>query len=71
VPARDGHCIARRTGNNMKHYQDPAEIAPPQKSAREYRVYPELIEACAQLEAVTTAVAHPCDEASLGVTSCR
>ena len=40
-------------------------IAPPQKSPREYRVYPELIEACSQLEAVTTAVAHPCDEASL------
>jgi phosphotransacetylase len=49
----------------MNHYQDPAEIAPPQKSAREYRVYPELIEACSQLEAVTTAIAHPCDEASL------
>ena len=49
----------------MKHYQDPAEIAPPQKSAREYRVYPALIERCTELEAVTTAVAHPCDASSL------
>src|ERR687897_123763 len=49
----------------MKKYQDPTEIAPPQKSAREYRVYPALIERCAELEPVTTAVAHPCDESSL------
>jgi phosphate acetyltransferase len=49
----------------MKHYQDPAEIAPPQKSAREYRVYPALIERCTELQAVTTAVAHPCDASSL------
>jgi phosphate acetyltransferase len=49
----------------MKSYQDPAEIAPAQKSAREYRVYPALIERCATLEPVTTAVAHPCDESSL------
>ena len=49
----------------MKNYQDPAEIAPPQKSAREYRVYPALIERCTELEPVTTAVAHPCDESSL------
>jgi len=49
----------------MKKDQDPAEIAPPQKSAREYRVYPALIERCAGLEPVTTAVAHPCDESSL------
>ena len=49
----------------MKTYQDPAEIAPAQKSAREYRVYPALIERCATLEPVTTAVAHPCDESSL------
>jgi hypothetical protein len=38
----------------MKKYQDAAEIVPPQKSRRKYRVYPALIEACAQLEAVTT-----------------
>ena len=49
----------------MKKYQDPTEIAPPQKSSREYRVYPALIERCAELEPVTTAVAHPCDESSL------
>src|SRR5690606_36340901 len=54
-----------RMGEGMTHYQDPAESAAPQKSAREYRVYPALIEACAELEPVTTAVAHPCDEASL------
>jgi phosphotransacetylase len=56
---------ACRTGERMKHYQDPAEIAPPQKSAREYRVYPALIERCTELEPVTTAVAHPCDASSL------
>ena len=49
----------------MKKDQDPAEIAPPQKLPREYRVYPALIERCAELEAATTAVAHPCDESSL------
>jgi phosphate acetyltransferase len=49
----------------MKKDQDPAEIAPPQKSAREYRVYPALIERCRALEPVSTAVAHPCDESSL------
>jgi len=49
----------------MKNQQDPAEIAPPHKSPREYRVYPALIERCATLEPVSTAVAHPCDESSL------
>jgi phosphate acetyltransferase len=49
----------------VRKNQDPAEIAPPQKSPREYRVYVELIERCAELEPVTTAVAHPCDESSL------
>jgi phosphotransacetylase len=49
----------------MKREQDPIEIAPPHKSAREYRVYRALIEACAELEPVSTAVVHPCDEASL------
>jgi phosphotransacetylase len=49
----------------MKKHQDPAEIAPPHKPSREYRVYPELIERCAELEPVSTAVAHPCDESSL------
>jgi phosphotransacetylase len=49
----------------MKREQRPIDIAPPSKPAREYRVYPALIEACAELEPVTTAVAHPCDESSL------
>ena len=49
----------------MKRSQDPAEISPPHKAAREYRVYPALIERCAALEPVRAAVAHPCDESSL------
>jgi phosphotransacetylase len=49
----------------MKKDQDPAEITPPQKPSREYRVYPALIERCATLEPVSSAVAHPCDESSL------
>ena len=48
----------------MKREQDPIEISPPVER-REYRVYPALIERCAELEPVTTAVAHPCDQASL------
>jgi phosphate acetyltransferase len=49
----------------MKKDQDPAEIAPPRNRARAYRVYPALIEACAELDPVSAAVAHPCDQASL------
>ena len=49
----------------MKRTQDPAEISPPHKAEREYRVYPALIERCAQLEPVSAAVAHPCDQSSL------
>jgi phosphate acetyltransferase len=49
----------------MKKEPRPIDIAPPGKPAREYRVYPALIERCAELEPVTTAVAHPCDESSL------
>ena len=49
----------------MKRAQDPAEISPPHQAAREYRVYPALIERCARLEPVSTAVAHPCDQSSL------
>jgi phosphotransacetylase len=45
--------------------QDPIDIAPPQRPARAYRVYPELIERCATIEPVSTVVAHPCDEVSL------
>jgi phosphate acetyltransferase len=48
----------------MKKEQDPSEISPP-APRREYRVYPALIERCATLEPVSTAVAHPCDESSL------
>ena len=49
----------------MKRSQDPAEISPPRKAEREYRVYPALIERCAELEPVSAAVAHPCDQSSL------
>jgi phosphotransacetylase len=49
----------------VKKERDPIEVAPLHKAAREYRVYPALIERCASLEPVTTAVAHPCDESSL------
>jgi phosphate acetyltransferase len=48
----------------MKKAQDPAEITPAQ-APREHRVYPALIERCARLEPVSTAVAHPCDQSSL------
>jgi phosphotransacetylase len=49
----------------VKKERDPIEVAPLHKAPREYRVYPALIERCATLEPVTTAVAHPCDESSL------
>jgi phosphotransacetylase len=49
----------------VKKNQDPAEITPPRKPQREYRVYPALIERCATLEPVRTAVAHPCDQSAL------
>jgi phosphotransacetylase len=49
----------------MKKEQDPAEIAPPQKAQRGYRVYAALIQRCAELEPASAAVAHPCDESSL------
>jgi phosphotransacetylase len=45
--------------------QDPIDIAPPQRPARAYRVYPALIERCAALEPIATVVAHPCDESAL------
>jgi phosphate acetyltransferase/phosphate butyryltransferase len=50
---------------NMKRSQDPGEISLAHKPAREYRVYPALISACGELEAVSAAVAHPCDQSSL------
>jgi phosphotransacetylase len=49
----------------MKRSQDPGEIGPQHKAEHEYRVYPALIERCAELEPVSTAVAHPCDQSSL------
>jgi phosphotransacetylase len=49
----------------VKKEQRPIDIAPPSKPGREYRVYPALIERCARLKPVSTAVAHPCDESSL------
>jgi phosphate acetyltransferase len=45
--------------------RSPIDVSPPTRPAREYRVYPNLIERCASVEPVRTAVAHPCDEASL------
>ncbi|MGH6916218.1 MAG: phosphate acetyltransferase [Geminicoccaceae bacterium] len=45
--------------------RSPIDVSPPHRPVREYRVYPTLIERCASLEPVTTAVAHPCDESSL------
>lgn len=48
----------------MKAARDPADVSPPQE-LREYKVYPALIARCAELEPVTTAVAHPCDQSSL------
>jgi phosphotransacetylase len=45
--------------------QSPIDVAPVHRPSRAYRVYPELIERCAAVEPVTTAVAHPCDETSL------
>jgi hypothetical protein len=64
--ARDQGCADAPgpTGRQMKKERDPVDVAPPQ-TLREYRVYPALIARCASLEPVTTAVAHPCDEASL------
>jgi phosphate acetyltransferase len=56
-------------GGVMKREQDPIEIAPPHKSAREYRVYPALTEACAELDPISTAVVHPCDESSLSAAA--
>jgi phosphotransacetylase len=49
----------------MKKEQDPIEVSPRHKPVREYRVYPALIERCAELDPVTTAITHPCDESSL------
>jgi phosphate acetyltransferase len=45
--------------------QSPIDVSPPHRPVREYRVYPTLIERCASVEPVETAVAHPCDESSL------
>jgi phosphate acetyltransferase len=45
--------------------RSPIDVSPPRRPSREYRVYPTLIERCAALPPITTAIAHPCDEASL------
>jgi phosphotransacetylase len=45
--------------------RSPIDVSPPRRAARDYRVYPALIEGCASLEPVATAIAHPCDESSL------
>ena len=45
--------------------RSPIDVSPPRRPSREYRVYPALIERCAALEPIATAIAHPCDESSL------
>ena len=45
--------------------RSPIDVSPPRRPAREYRVYPALIERCATIEPIATAIAHPCDESSL------
>jgi phosphate acetyltransferase len=45
--------------------RSPIELSPPRRPARDYTVYPALIERCASLEPVEAAVAHPCDESAL------
>jgi phosphate acetyltransferase len=45
--------------------RSPIDVSPPRRTARDYRVYPTLIERCASVEPVATAIAHPCDESSL------
>jgi phosphate acetyltransferase len=45
--------------------RSPIDVSPPRRPSREYRVYPTLIERCAAVEPIATAVAHPCDESSL------
>jgi phosphate acetyltransferase len=45
--------------------RSPIDVSPPQRPAREYRVYPTLIERCAAVDPIATAIAHPCDESSL------
>ena len=45
--------------------RSPIDVSPPRRPSREYRVYPALIERCAAIEPIATAIAHPCDESSL------
>jgi phosphotransacetylase len=45
--------------------RSPIDVSPPHRPARAYRVYPTLIERCAALAPIATAIAHPCDESSL------
>jgi phosphate acetyltransferase len=45
--------------------RSPIDVSPPRRPARAYRVYPTLIERCAALAPIATAIAHPCDETSL------
>ena len=45
--------------------RSPIDVSPPRRPVREYRVYPALIERCAALAPIATAIAHPCDESSL------
>jgi phosphate acetyltransferase len=45
--------------------RSPIDVSPPRRPSREYRVYPALIERCAAIAPIATAIAHPCDESSL------
>jgi len=45
--------------------RSPIDVSPPHRPVRAYRVYPTLIERCAALAPIATAIAHPCDESSL------
>ena len=71
--ADDGRCrtasigtqLACRMGEQDEEVPGSGRDRAAAKAPREYRVYPALIERCAELEPVTTAVAHPCDESSL------
>jgi phosphate acetyltransferase len=45
--------------------RSPIDVSPPRRPSREYRVYPALIERCATIDPIATAIAHPCDESSL------
>jgi hypothetical protein len=58
-----GRPLNRRT---ITAVRSSIDVSPPRRPERAYRVYPGLIERCAALAPIATAVAHPCDESSQG-----